>query len=175
MGELVLDDVRVGAEAVLGGVGGGGPVFSHAMDWERACLFASHVGTMERLLEKAVAHARVRKQAGRPIGAYQAVAHMIADMKVRLEAARLLTYKAAAGLETSRRGGLDASIAKLFVSEAYVRSAMDAMQVLGGYGYTSEYQVERAVRDALAATLYSGTSEIQRNLISRWMGLPGAE
>jgi alkylation response protein AidB-like acyl-CoA dehydrogenase len=108
---------------------------------------------------------------GQPIGKFQAVSHKIADMKVRLEAARLLTYQAASKLEKSRGVSLDASITKLFVSEALVQTAADVVQILGGYGYTVEYEVERALRDAFGAKLYSGTSEVQRNIIAAWLGL----
>ena len=93
-------------------------------------------------------------------------------MKVRLEAAKLLLYKAATQLDTSRMASFDASIAKLFTSEAFVQSAMDAMQILGGVGYlTGKFSVERDLRDALGSTLYSGTSEVQRNIIAAWLGL----
>jgi alkylation response protein AidB-like acyl-CoA dehydrogenase len=169
--ELVFDDVWVPDEAVLGGVGGGAGVFTHSMDWERICLFAAHVGQLERLMERAIAYARTRKVGGQPIGKFQAVSHKIADMKVRLEAARLLTYQAASKLEKSRGVSLDASITKLFVSEALVQTAADVVQILGGYGYTVEYEVERALRDAFGAKLYSGTSEVQRNIIAAWLGL----
>lgn len=171
MSELVFDNIYVPQEAVLGGVGGGTAIFMHSMDWERVCLFASHLGIMERLLEKSIAYARSRTQYGQQIGKFQAVAHRIADMKVQLEAARLLTYKAASRLEKSRNVGLDASIAKLFVSESLVKSALDTVQIFGGYGYMTEYEVERALRDAVGSTIYSGTSEIQRNIIARWLGL----
>jgi len=170
-GELVFSDVRVGADAVLGSVGGGAQMFVHSMDWERICLFAAHVGTMERLLETAVKYARTRRQFGQAVGKFQAVSHRIADLKVRLEAARLLVYKAAWRLDSGRSAQLDAAIAKLFVSEALVESALAAVQVHGGYGYTAEYDVERALRDAVGSTLYSGTSEMQRNVIARWLGL----
>lgn len=171
LGELVLDDAFVPAENLIGGPGAGMYVFSQSMEWERVCLVASHVGVMERLLERAVDYARTRKAFGQPIGKFQAVSHRITEMKVRLEAARLLTYRAASRLERARDVGLDASIAKLFVSESTVRSALDAVQVLGGYGYLAEFDVERALRDSVAGTLYSGTSEIQRNIIASWLGL----
>lgn len=171
MGELVFEDLRVPGEAVLGGVGGGSAVFTETMDWERVCLFASHVGTMERLLETSVAHARERNQFGQPIGKFQGVAHKIVDMKVHLEAARLLTYRAAWRLGRSRTVSMDAAMAKLFVSESLVRTALDTVQIHGGYGYMTEYEVERALRDAVGSTLYSGTSEMQRNVIARWLGL----
>jgi alkylation response protein AidB-like acyl-CoA dehydrogenase len=171
LGELVFDDMYVGPETVLGGVGGGAMVFTHAMDWERVCLFASHIGAMQRLLESGVQYARTRTQFGQSIGKFQAVAHKLVDLKVRLEAARLLTYQSASKLEKTRTVSLDAAMTKLFVSESLVQGALDTMQVFGGYGYMAEYDIERWVRDALGSTLYSGTSEMQRNIIARWMGL----
>ncbi len=171
LGELVFDDVRVGPEAVLAGVGGGARVFTTAMDWERTCLGASHVGTMDRLLETAVAYTRTRTQFGQAIGKFQAVSHRIADLKVQLEAARLLTYRAAWRLDHARSVSMDASIAKLFVSESLVEAALATVQVHGGYGFMTEYEVERTLRDAIASTIYSGTSEMQRNIIARWLGL----
>jgi alkylation response protein AidB-like acyl-CoA dehydrogenase len=171
IGELVFDGVPVSADAVLGGVGGGASLFTQSMDWERTCLFAAHVGTMERLLETSVKHARSRTQFGQPIGKFQAVSHRIVDMKVQLEAARLLVYQAAWRLGRSRAASLDASIAKLFVSESLVGTALATVQVHGGYGYMAEYEVERALRDAIGSTIYSGTSEMQRNIIARWLGL----
>ena len=126
---------------------------------------------MERLLEKAIEYARTRQQFGKPIGKYQAISHRIADMKVRLEAARLLVYRAAWRLGRSRTVGLDASMAKLFVSESLVEGALGTGQVLGGYGFMTAYQAERALRDAIGSTIYSGTSEMQRNSIASWLGL----
>ncbi len=171
LGELVFDDLYVGPETVMGGVGGGAMVFTHAMDWERICLFASHVGAMQRLLESGIQYARTRSQFGQPIGKFQAVAHKLVDLKVRLEAARLLTYQSATRLEKTRTVSLDAAMTKLFVSESLVQGALDTMQVFGGYGYMTEYDIERWVRDALGSTIYSGTSEMQRNIIARWIGL----
>jgi alkylation response protein AidB-like acyl-CoA dehydrogenase len=171
IGELVFDNVYVPSEAVLGGVGAGSAVFTHAMDWERICLFASHIGAIERLLEKSIEHARTRKQFGQSIGKFQGVSHRIADMKVHLEAARLLTYRAASRLEQARTVSMDAAMTKLFVSESLLRTALDTVQIHGGYGYMTEYEVERALRDAVASTIYSGTSEMQRNIIARWLGL----
>lgn len=171
IGELVFDDVEVPPQAVLGGVGGGATLFTQSMDWERTCLVACHVGTMQRLLEQAIQYARTRNQFGQTIGKFQAVSHRIADMKVRLEASRLLVYQAASRLDHSRGVSLDAAITKLFVSESLLQSAMDTVRVLGGYGIMVEYEVERALRDAVASTLYSGTSDMQRNIIARWLGL----
>jgi alkylation response protein AidB-like acyl-CoA dehydrogenase len=169
--ELVFDNVCAGPEMVLGGVGGGATVFTHAMDWERICLFASHIGAMERLLEKSIQHSRTRTQFGQQIGKFQAISHRIADMKVRLEAARLLIYRAASRLDKERSVSMDAAMAKLFVSESLLEAALGTVQIHGGYGYMTEYEVERAVRDAVGSTIYSGTSEMQRNIIARWLGL----
>jgi alkylation response protein AidB-like acyl-CoA dehydrogenase len=169
--ELLLNNVFVPDQNVIGKPGGGGPVFAESMDWERALLGACHIGAMQRLLEDSLRHARSRKQFGQLIGKNQAISHKLADMKVRLEAARWLLYRAAACLDASREAGFHAAIAKLFVSEAFVDSARASIQVLGGYGYMVESEVERIMRDALGGTIYSGTSEMQRNIIARWLGL----
>lgn len=169
--ELVFDDVFVPDENVIGRVGGGAPVFAESMDWERGLLGATHIGTMQRLLEDSIRYARTRKQFGQAISKNQAVSHKIADMKVRLEAARWLIYRAASDLGVSREASLQAAIAKLYVSEAYVQSARDGIQLMGGYGFMVESEVERIMRDALGSTIYSGTSEMQRNIIGRWLGL----
>ena len=171
VGELTFDDVRLPDEAVLGTVGGGAAVFGTAMEWERSLLVALHVGAIERLLDTTVRYARTRQQFGQPIGKFQAVSHKVADIKVQLEAARLLVYRTASRLGVSRSISLDAAMTKLFVSETLVRTALDAVQLHGGYGFMEEYEVERALRDAIGSTLYSGTSEMQRNIVARWLGL----
>jgi alkylation response protein AidB-like acyl-CoA dehydrogenase len=171
LGEVVLEDVWVSADAVLGGVGAGSALFTHSMDWERTCLFAFNVGVMDRLLEGSIAYSRTRQQFGKPIAQFPAIANRLADMKVRLEAARLLVYRAAWRLERSRTAGLDAAIAKLFVSESLVEAALSAVQIRGGYGFMTEYEVERALRDAVGSTIYSGTSEMQRRMIASWLGV----
>jgi len=171
IGELVFNDVYVPAGAMLGKPGAGATMFSQSMEWERICLVASHVGAMERLLEKSIEYSKTRKQFGETISKYQSVSNRIADMKVRLEASRLLTYRAAWQLDRTRDNAMTASITKLFVSEAFLETAMDAVRTLGGYGYMAEYEVERAVRDAVGGTLYSGTNDIQRVIIARWLGL----
>ncbi len=171
IGELVFDDARVSADSTIGQLGAGAGIFSQSMEWERICLAACHLGTMERLLEQAIEHARTREAFGQRIGKFQAVAHTIADMKVRLEAARLLTYRSAWRLDRIRNAPLDASMTKLLVSESLVQTALETVQLLGGYGFMVEYEAERALRDAVGSTLYSGTSEMQRNIIASWLGL----
>ncbi|MBC7897214.1 MAG: acyl-CoA dehydrogenase family protein [Cytophagaceae bacterium] len=170
-GELAFDDVRVPDSAILGTLGGGNAIFAHAMDWERILLFAAHVGQMERLLERGVAHARTRHQGGKAIGKYQAVSHKLADFKIQLEAARLLLYRSASRLDRTRAVALDAAMTKVFVSESLVKGALDVLQVFAGYGYAVEYEIEREVRDALGSRIYSGTNEVQRNIIASWLRL----
>jgi alkylation response protein AidB-like acyl-CoA dehydrogenase len=171
LGELVFEDVFVPADAVVGSVGSGTVVFAESMEWERVCIAASQVGTMQHLMEKSIAYARTRTSAGRTIGKYQAVSHKIANMKIRLEASRLLTYRSASRIGQTHRNASDASITKVFASEALVKTALDTVQVLGGYGYLTEYEAERALRDAIGSPLYCGTNEIQRNIIAGWLGL----
>jgi alkylation response protein AidB-like acyl-CoA dehydrogenase len=171
IGELVFDELFVPSENVLGGVGSGSTLFNTAMDWERICLFASHLGTIERLLEQSVNYARTRKQCGQTISKFQAISHRLVDLKVRLETARLLTYRSAWRLGRSKSASMDASMTKLFVSETLVDVAAAAVQIHGGNGFMTEYEFERALRDAMGSTIYSGTSEMQRNIVARWMGL----
>jgi alkylation response protein AidB-like acyl-CoA dehydrogenase len=171
MGELFLDGCELPADRMLGAPGAGMAIFNFAMLWERSLILASTVGAMQRQLEQCIVHAKERRQFGRPIGQFQAVSHRIADMKVRLEAARALVYRLGWLVERGRATTLDAALGKLYLSESYLQSSLDAVQVHGGYGYMTEYQLEREVRDAVATRLHSGTSEIQRNLIARSLGL----
>jgi alkylation response protein AidB-like acyl-CoA dehydrogenase len=161
-------------DARLGREGQGAAIFNHSMGWERSCILASQVGRMARQLAACVSYAKTREQFGKPIGSFQLVAAKIADMKVRLETSRLLLYRAAWQLSRAGEGALEAAMAKLYISEAAVASALDAVQVHGGYGYMQDYGAERELRDAVGGTLYSGTSEIQRLLIARHLGLTPA-
>lgn len=175
MGEVVLEDCEVPECHRLGPEGAGVAVFNCGMEWERGGILASYLGTMERQIETCVCYARERKQFGKPIGRFQAVAHRIADMKVRLETARWLVYRVAWLKQQSKKAVMDAAIAKLYLSECFVQSCLDAVQIHGGYGYMTEFGLERDLRDSISGTLYSGTSEIQRNIIAAWIGLPKAE
>ena len=171
MAEVFFDGCRVPADRVLGSVGSGAMIFNQTMDVERLMVMAPAIGVMERLLERCTEHARDRKTGDRPIGAHQAISHPIADMELDLEQARLLLYRAAWHAMNHGTATRESALAKLGVSEAYIRSCRTAMQVFGGYGYTTEYGLERERRDAHATTLYVGTSEIQRNLIAGLRGL----
>jgi len=171
LGELVFEDVYVGPENILGGVGGGPVVFSESMEWERICIAACHLGTMQHLMEKSIEYARTRKAQGKVIGKHQAISHKIADMKIRLETARLLVYQAATRIGKARDNAMNASMVKVYASECFQKIAMDTVQIFGGHGFLTEHEVERALRDSIGGTLYSGTNEVQRNIIASWLGL----
>jgi alkylation response protein AidB-like acyl-CoA dehydrogenase len=171
MGELILEDCRVPVENRLGPEGAGPSIFNSSMEWERSCILGSHVGAMERQLEACVRYSRERRQFGQSIGKFQSVANRIADMKVRLETARLLLYKVAWLNQQGKPAVMEAALAKLYLSECFVQSSQDAIRTYGGYGYMTELEVERDLRDAIGGTLYSGTSDIQRMIIARWLGL----
>ena len=171
MGELHLHDCKLAATQRLGEEGGGFGIFAHAMEWERGFILAGAVGAMQYTLERSRKYARSRRQFGKPIGGFQLVSSKIVDMQMRLETSRLLLYKVAALKAAQRPAILEAAMAKLHISEAWVQTCQDAMQVHGGYGYLTETELERDLRDALASRLYSGTSEIQRQIIAQWLGL----
>jgi alkylation response protein AidB-like acyl-CoA dehydrogenase len=171
MGELILQDCFVPEENRVGPEGAGGRIFNHSMEWERSCILASNLGSMERQLEESIHYARERSQYGQPIGKYQSVANRIVDMKIRLETARLLLYKVAWLKKMNKPAVMEAAMAKLYLSECFVQSGLDAIRTFGGYGYTTEFEIERDLRDAIGGTLYSGTSDIQRNIIARLLGL----
>jgi alkylation response protein AidB-like acyl-CoA dehydrogenase len=171
MGELVLQDCFVPEGNRLGAEGIGSRIFNNSMEWERSCILASHLGAMERQLEDCIHYARERVQNNQPIGRFQSVANRIVDMKVRLETARLLLYKVAWLKKTGQPAVMEAALAKLYLSESFVQSGLDAIRTLGGYGYMTEFEVERDLRDAIGGTIYSGTSDIQRNIIARLLGL----
>lgn len=169
--EVVLDDCAVPVTARLGNEGNGGTIFKHSMGWERSCILASHVGAMEHQLEACVEYAKERQQFGQPIGKYQSVSSMIVDMKLRLDTSRMLLYHAGWLRAQGKEAVQEVALAKLHISECFVQSSLQAIQIHGGYGYATEFGIERDLRDALGGRIYSGTSEIQREIIARSMGL----
>jgi len=169
--EVSLEDCRIPSSHRLGKVGGGAALFQDSMEWERGCLLAGSVGAMERQLETCIAYARQRKQFGQAIGRFQSVANRIADMRVRLETSRLLLYRLAWEKSEGGHSRMTAAMVKLHVSESWKESSVDAIQIHGGYGYTTEFEVERDLRDSIGGTLYSGTSEIQRTIIADSLGI----
>jgi alkylation response protein AidB-like acyl-CoA dehydrogenase len=170
-GDVHLDGCEIAEEQRLGREGAGTTIFNRAMEWERTFILASEVGMMERQLAACLRYVRERRQFGQPIGKFQLVADKVARMKVRLDAARLLLYRAAWAKAQGRSGMLEACVAKLFISEAAVESGLDAIQAHGGYGYATEFGIERDLRDAIGGRLYSGTSEMQTLMIARLLGL----
>jgi alkylation response protein AidB-like acyl-CoA dehydrogenase len=171
MGELFFEGCEVSAENLLGKPGQGMLVFDSSMSLERSCILASTVGGMERQLERSLAYARERRQFGQPIGSFQAVSHRLVDMRLRLDTARLLLYRLGWLIDRGEPTTLESALVKLHLSECYVRSSLDALQVHGGYGYMTEYELERDVRDAIGSRLYSGTSELQYEVAAKNLGL----
>jgi alkylation response protein AidB-like acyl-CoA dehydrogenase len=171
MAELIFEDCEVPEENRLGKEGSGAAVFNDSMEWERSCILASYIGAMERQLEICIKYVKDRRQFNKPIGKFQSVANRIVDMKVRLETSRQILYKVAWLKKDQGQAVMDAAIAKLYLSGAWVKSCLDAIQIHGGYGYTTEFELERDLRDSIGGTLYSGTSEIQRNIIAHHLGL----
>ncbi|MEK6675426.1 MAG: acyl-CoA dehydrogenase family protein [Planctomycetota bacterium] len=171
MAELFFDNCEVPVENRLGKEGAGKNLFTDSMTWERGCILAGAVGAMERLLETCIHYARERKQFGQSIGKFQLVAAKIVEMKLRVETARSLLYRAAWLKGRGKSIFLEAAMAKLYISECWCQCAQDAVQIHGGYGYMKEFEVEREFRDATGSKLYSGTSEIQRVLIASLLGL----
>jgi hypothetical protein len=171
MAEIVLDDCFVPESATLGRRGQGGEIFTTSMRWERACIMASQVGLMRRTMETCVRYAKERRQFGKPIAKYESIADKIANMRIAVDASRGLVLRVGWLMDQGRDAMVEAAIAKVFVSEANVQTHVDALQIHGGYGYMTEFEIERPLRDALASTIYSGTSEIQRRIIARGLGL----
>lgn len=165
--ELVLQDVRVPPGALLGPEGKGFAIAMSALAKGRVSVAAGCVGIAQAALDAAVGYAGEREQFGRPIASYQLVQELISDISVDVEAARLLTWRAADLVDRGEDFATAASRAKLFASEAAVRCANNALQVFGGYGYIDEYPVGKLLRDARVMTLYEGTSQIQKLIIGR--------
>lgn len=174
MGEVIFDNCRIPVTNRLGRAGRGAEVFEYSMEWERGCILANCVGVMRRQLEQCIAHARTRKQFGKAIGRNQSIANRIVDMKVRLDTCRYLVYRIGALRDAGKSALMESSLAKLHVSECYVQSSMDAIQIHGGYGYMTEQGIERDLRDAMSSRIYSGANEIQRTIVARQLGLPSS-
>jgi butyryl-CoA dehydrogenase len=166
-GELLFEDARIPANQILGAKGEGWKTFLKTLDGGRISIGAMALGLSQAALDASVAYARERKQFGKPIGSFQGVAFMVADMATEVEAARSLVYRAAWLKDQGKDYGLAAAQAKLFASEVSQRVTNWGVQVHGGYGYVEEYKVERFLRDAKLTELGEGTSQIQRLVIGR--------
>jgi butyryl-CoA dehydrogenase len=164
---LYFNDCHIPKDALLGGEGNGFKIAMKTLDGGRVGIAAQALGIGQAALDASVAYAKERVQFGKPIATLQAIQWMLADMGTEIEAARLLTYRAASNMDNGRPYGQEGAIAKLFSSETATRVANKAIQIHGGYGYTESYPVERHWRDAKITEIYEGTSEVQRMVIAR--------
>ena len=171
LGSVTYDRVQVPSENLLGQPGAGQMLFQGSIERERACIFGFAIGAMQRQLDEAVAFANGRVVGGTAIAIHQAISHRISNMALRLEVARRLLYQMTALKASGKRMPSEAAITKIFISEAFIQSSMDALHIRGGSGYTREGGVEQALRDALGGTLYSGTNDVLRNLVAMHAGL----
>jgi alkylation response protein AidB-like acyl-CoA dehydrogenase len=171
MGKVTFNDCKIPCTNRVGREGRGVELFECSMEWERGCILATCLGHMKWQLERCIDHARSRKQFGQSIGKFQSVANLIVEMKIRLETCRPLVYRIGYLKEKNLPSLMESAIAKVHVSESYVQSSLDAIRVFGGYGYLTEHEIERDLRDSVGSILYSGTSEIQRNIIARCLKL----
>jgi alkylation response protein AidB-like acyl-CoA dehydrogenase len=171
IGELEFKDCFVPEENRLGAEGAGFSIMNHSLEYDRSCILASQLGTMERQLEETIAFVKKRKQFGQAIGKFQSVSNRIADMKLRLETSRLLLYKVAWLKSQGKSALLEAAMLKLQLGESFVQSSLDAIRSRGGNGFLTEFEVERDLRDSIGGILYAGTSDIQRSIISKMLGL----
>jgi len=169
--ELIFEDCRVPKENLLGKEGYGFLGAMNILDRGRTAIGAMSVGIARAALEDALDYAKQRQQFGKPIGKFQAIQWMLSDMATEIDAARLLVYRAAYLEDQGIKFTKEASMAKLFASEMAMRATNKAIQIFGGYGYTREYPVERYFRDIKLCTIGEGTSEVQRMVIARQLGL----
>lgn len=165
--ELILEDVRVPAGNLLGEVGQGFKIAMYALDQGRYGVASGCVGIIQGCIDASVKYAQEREAFGRPIAGFQLVQELIAEMVLDCEAARLLVYRAGHLKNKGVPNTRETSLAKWYASEAAVKAALNAIQIHGGYGYSDEYPVERYLRDAKVATLYEGTTQIQKLIIGR--------
>jgi acyl-CoA dehydrogenase len=169
--QVFYTDVKVPASAVLGEVDRGWDAVDSYLWYERLCLSAARTGAACAAFEYALAYAKTRQQFGRPIGQFQAISHKLADMKVMLDVSRMLVYRFAWLMSQGKATRHDAAVVKLYTGDAYKTVSDLGLQILGGYGYCMEFPMQRFFRDSRLATIGAGTSEIQRNIIARGLGL----
>lgn len=171
MGSIELVNCQIPLSNRLGAEGSGAQLFNGSMEWERSCILASSLGAMEYQLEMSVQYAKERRQFKHAIADFQSISNRIVDMKVRLETARLMLYKVAWLKSLGKSAVMEAAIAKLYLSECFAQSSLDAVRVFGAKGYLHEYGIENLMRDSIGGLIYSGTSDIQKNIIARMLGL----
>ena len=169
--KYTLDNCFVPEANRLGPEGAGFSIFSRAMEAERGYILSSQLGAMQRQLEEGISFAKERNQFGGPIARFESVSNRLVDMKLRLETSRLLLYKLAWMDQQGERLALDAALTNLHLSECFVASGLDAIRLHGAQGYLQEVGIERDLRDGIGGLIYSGTSDIQRKVIARLLGL----
>jgi acyl-CoA dehydrogenase len=165
--QVIFEDVVVPETHLLGAEGEGFIIAMKVFDYSRPSVAASAVGLAQRATDEAIKYAKERHSFGRPIWQHQAIGHMIADMQMEVEAARLLAWKAAWAVDAGAQNTTAAAFAKGYAADMAMRVATNAVQVFGGYGYMAEYPVEKLMRDAKIFQIYEGTSQIQREIIVR--------
>ena len=171
LGGIEMKELEAGPGQLLGEEGGGARIFQESMDWERICLGAVHLGEMNRLLKNAVTFANQRKPGGVAIGKHQSVSHPLARLKARMAAGRALMLEAAGKLDAGEAIAREAAMVKLIISEIYRDFAVQLHQLYGGAAFHAGHPAAECLANAAAATIYSGTSEIQCNIIARYLGL----
>ncbi|MBU2711760.1 acyl-CoA dehydrogenase family protein [Zooshikella harenae] len=170
-GSVHFNECLIPSHSRIGEEGAGSPIFHDSMIWERGCLFAAYVGAMERVLQQCIEYSIERKQYDQSIGRNQSISNRLVDFKLRLETSRLLLYKAGWLYDNNKPYEEAIAQSKLWISESAVQCGLDAIQIFGGLGVCSELGIDRLLLDALPSRIFSGTSEIQREFISRSMGL----
>lgn len=166
MGELVFEACELPANALLGREGRGSRIFNSALEWERGGILAGAVGAMKKQLDRCVERARTRKQFGQSIGKFQSISNRLVEMTLRVETCRLMLYKYAWLKQQGKDAGVEAAMTKLHVSESYLQNSLDAMRIFGALGYATETGLERQFRDSVGGVIFSGTNDIQRNIIA---------
>lgn len=171
IGDLLFEDCFVPEENRLGKEGAGWSITISSLEYDRCSILASQLGAMEYQLESTIKFVKNRKQFGKSIGEFQSISNRIANMKLRIETSRLLLYQVAWLKSQGKSAMMEAALLKLHLSESFVASSMDAIRCYGGSGYLTEYEIERNLRDAVGGVIYAGTSDIQRNIISKMLGI----
>jgi alkylation response protein AidB-like acyl-CoA dehydrogenase len=168
---LRLENCEIDEFQLLGSEGMGSLIFTSSMEWERGFILSRSIGAMERLLEKSLKYAKTHKQFGQPIGKFQYISGKLVEMKMDLENAKNLIYNLAKKKDDNKKVVMEAALVNLYVSEAWVRCSLNAIEIYGGNGYITENEIEREVRNAIGSKFYSGTTEMQKIVIAKFMGL----
>ncbi len=166
-----FNNCRIPVENRIGEEGQGLIIFKHSMKWERVCLFAGFLGVMERLHQQCIDHAKSRKQFGKPIGKNQAISHAIVDNQIKIESAQCLLHQACWLLDQNKKADMEISMTKIVISETFLKISLDAVQIFGSQGYNADGGIESYLRDAVGTKIFSGTSEMQRDIIAAELGL----